>query len=194
MTRAARTVIGLALGLGLGCQAKVDPRSPFDEDDPRALREDAERAKANDAAGGHGDHAPVTEPPPPPLAVPGGARAGSITRDELKPYLDAGPAAFLAWFETEAATDEGRFVGWRLVKLLPEGRALAALDLVPDDVLVAINGRPLQRPDEMSDLWTELYGAGAIVAEIRRGPERFTLRYTISGPPLPAPPAPAMPR
>ena len=71
----------------------------------------------------------------------------------FRSYLDAGPAAFLAWFETEAATDEGRFVGWRLVKLLPEGRALAALDLVPDDVLTA------QVRDQLNLLKEQLFGA-----------------------------------
>ena len=192
----------LALALALAaCAATVDPRSPFDEDDPRALREDHERDAANQAAGGraHAERAgaPVAVEaagPGVPVPVPGeGARSGALTRDELRPYLDAGPAAFLAWFETEAATTEGRFTGWRLVKVLPAGGALAGLDLVPGDVLVAVNGRALQRPDELAELWTTLYGAGAIVAELRRGAERFTLRYTISGAPLPPPAPPSSP-
>jgi S1-C subfamily serine protease len=196
---AIAAVIALA-----ACAAKVDPRSPFDVDDPRALREDVERAAANDAAGGRGPDpdaagapaadaaaAGATSASALPVPVPGaGARGGTVLRAELAPVLDAGPAAFLAWFEAEAATDGDRFAGWRLVKLLPAGRALAALDLVPGDVVVAVNGRPLSRPDELGDLWAELYRAGAIVAEVHRGGERFTLRYTISGPPLPAPPPP----
>lgn len=192
------SVVGLTvLGLG-GCAPKVDPRSPFDEDDPRALREDRERAAANaSAGGGHAADAPAAPVPidpeeaAVPLVPPGtGVRAGMIARAELRPMLDAGPAAFLAWFDTDAATVDGRFVGWRLVRIRPAGRALTALDLMAGDVLVAVNGHPLRRPDELGDLWAELYGAGAIVAEVNRGGDRFTLRFTIAGEPLPAPTRP----
>ncbi|HVV87309.1 MAG TPA: hypothetical protein VHE35_29915 [Kofleriaceae bacterium] len=224
MRRAAARVAALALAIGAAagagaCKPKVDPRSPFDEDDPRALREEDERARANAAAGGHGVEPPhgagadagagstastasMASPADGPgaagaaassmpVAIPGaGVRGGMVARTELKPVLDAGPASFLGWFDTEAVLVDGQFTGWRLVKLLPAGQPLAKLDLVPGDVLVAVNGRPLSKPDELGDLWTELYAAGAIVAEIHRGTERFTLRFTIAGPPLPPPPGP----
>ena len=193
--RAAAAVAALALAAA--CAERVDPRSPFDEDDPRALREDVELARAHRAAGGSepaaAQAATIVTPAEEAVAIPpagSGRRAGTIERAALVPVLDAGPAAFLSWFDVEADSRDGRFVGWRLVRVRPAGRALAELDLVPGDVLVAVNGRPLARPDHLEALWRELYGAGAVVAEIRRAGERFTLRFTIEGEPARPPATP----
>ena len=110
-----------------------------------------------------------------------------MTRAELAPVLAAGAGPFLRWFEVEAVARDGRFIGWRLVKFLPAGRPLTALDLLPGDVLVAVNGRPLIRPSDLSELWATLSTADAIVAEVMRAGVRFELRFAITGPPSPSP-------
>ena len=175
-----------ALALIAACAPVVDPRSPFDEDDPRALSEDRPpptpadpptRATADEDAA-----------PPGPIAIPGtGARTGTIERATLRLVLDAGPATFLQWFEIEPVTSGGVFVGWRLVQVLPGGRSLTALDLLPGDVLVAVNGRKMVKPDDLGELWLDLYAAPAITVDLRRGDETVTIRFTISGAPLTPP-------
>ena len=181
----------IALALLAACAPVVDPRSPFDEDDPRALSEDqppptpadpSTRATPDDDA-----------PSPGPIAIPGtGARTGTIERGTLKRVLDAGPATFLQWFEIEPVTSGGVFVGWRLVQVLPGGRSLTALDLLPGDVLVAVNGRKMVKPDDLGELWLELYAAPAITVELRRGAETVTIRFAISGAALTPPSSRAM--
>lgn len=175
--RLAATLVALALA---ACAPRVDPRSPFDEDDPRARATEAPapaplpRAPADDATG--------------PIVIPAGdARTGTVTREALRIHLDAGPAAFLRWFDIEAELDAGAFAGWRLIRLLTPGRPLAAYDLRPGDILRAVNGHPVSKPAELAALWLELYGAPAIVADLSRAGARFELRIEIDGAPLPAP-------
>ncbi len=165
------------------CAPKVDPRSPFDEDDPRA-QSASSAAPTRAAEPSTADH-PVD---PGPIAIPGaGARTGEVARVDLQPLLDAGPGPFLRWIDVEAESTGGNFGGWRLVRILPAGRALTALDLMPGDVLLAVNGRALIKPADLSELWAELYSADRIVADLRRGVTRFQLAFAISGPPLPVP-------
>ena len=175
---------GLAgLLLVAACAPRVDPRSPFDEDDPRA------RSASGAAPTRVAEPSTVDDPVDSgPIAIPGtGARTGLVARVDLQPLLDAGPGPFLRWFDVEAESTGGNFGGWRLVRILPEGRVLTALDLMPGDVLLAVNGRALIKPADLSELWAELYSADRIVADLRRGDARFQLEFAIGGPPMPVP-------
>jgi hypothetical protein len=168
----------LAGGL-VGCGAKVhtDP-SPFDVDDPSAGAPPAPQAVRWEMR---------------PEASPGpGARDGTIARAALNAVLDAGPGAFLHGFEVAAAMDRGRFTGWRLVQWMQGETRFAGLDLAPGDVLIAINGRPLSRPDQLEALWDSLRTANEVVCDLTRGDARFQLHFTID-PPLTATAAPSPP-
>ena len=159
------------------CAPKVDPRSPFDEDDPqaRATVAEVEPAPVEPAAPAE-PSAPVVAPAPPGT----GLREGTIARATLKAVLDAGPGHVLEGFEVAAAEQRGAFVGWRLVRFLAKGERFTVLDLAPGDILLTINRRAIVKPSDLQDLWTELYTADAIVAELRRGDAPFTLRFTIT--------------
>lgn len=152
----------LALALA-ACGPRVDPRTPFDREDPRAAAEPA-----------------PTAVPSEPVAAAAPLRTGEIDRARLTAVLDQGPARMLGALEVAAETRDGRFVGWRLVRFLPGAGALTGLDLIPGDVLVTVNQRSLSKPDDLSALWTELYAADAIVAEVRRGDALLTLRFAIT--------------
>jgi hypothetical protein len=181
-----RAVLLLALA---ACGPKVDPRSPFDEDDPRArAARDAEAAKATEV-----EVAAATEttPAPPPGPV---VREGTIERAVLLATLDAQPGELLQCFEVAAVEDNGKFAGWRLVRFIRKcGDRFNGIDLAVGDVLVSVNGRVLVKPNDLADLWQELYKADVIVAELRRGPDPFVLRFNVVPPaaaPAPQPVAP----
>jgi len=177
LARDPRRMRRLALALLLaGCAPKVHPEaSPFENDDPRA-------------------GAPVEKTPPPtweelPIAPPSrrvagsdawGVREGTIARAALNATLDAGPGALLRHVEVAAELDGNRFVGWRLVALDPDDHSFDSVDLVPGDVLVAINGLPIARPDELQTVWDQLRTAPAIVADLRRGDGKLQLRWTVA--------------
>ena len=138
-----------------------------------------------------------------PVAAPGkGLRSGTIPRDRLVAVLDAGPAQFLRQLEVTARMNGERFVGWQLVQLLDRAGPLYDVDVVPGDVLLAINGKPLSRPDQLQSIWDSLRTANTVQAQLWRGDAKFTLDFAIEPPvtatttvpaatPATMPPAPA---
>src|ERR1043165_6751667 len=143
---------------------------------PRTLDDEAESHKA----------APVTPAPAeaPPAVAPAGKtmRSGTIARDRLIAVLDAGPGMFLRQLEVSPRMAGDRFVGWQLVQLIDPPGPLADVDVAPGDVLHAINGKPLERPDELQRLWDSLRTANELKAQLARGDARLELRFTIDPP------------
>lgn len=115
-----------------------------------------------------------------PVAPPGkGLRTGTVTRARLAAVLDAGPGAFLRQLEVAPKLTADRFVGWQLVQLVDHASPLFDLDVVPGDVLLAVNGNPLARPDQLQTVWDGLRTATHVSAEIWRGDARLTLDFTV---------------
>ena len=129
-----------------------------------------------------------------PVAPPGkGLRGGTIERAKLVAVLDAGPPTFLRQIEVTAKMSGERFVGWQLVQLVDRQSPLYDIDIVPGDVLLAINGQPLSRPDQLQTVWDSLRTANAVTAQLWRGEAKFSLDFTIE--PAVAPgSAPAAPK
>ncbi len=108
-----------------------------------------------------------------------GVRSGSIDRAKLVAILDAGPGSFLRQLEVTPRREGDRFVGWQLVQFLDQQTPLVAADLAPGDVLLAINGRPLSRPDQLQTLWDSLRTSNEVTAQLWRGDAKFELHFTI---------------
>ena len=113
-------------------------------------------------------------------APPGkGLRSGTISRAHLIAVLDAGPGAFLRQIEVAPLLDRDRFVGWQLVQLLDHQSPLIDVDVAPGDVLLAVNGVQLSRPDQLQTLWDSLRTANQLNAQLWRGKTQLTLAFTI---------------
>lgn len=126
--------------------------------------------------------APAAEPAPVerPAAPPGkGLREGTIARARLLAVLDAGAGAFLRQLELMPRLTGNRFVGWELVQLVDRDSPLRDLDLLPGDVLLAINGNPIARPDQLQTLWDSLRTANHVTAKLWRGDAQLTLAFAI---------------
>src|SRR5262249_236822 len=123
---------------------------------------------------------PARAPSPPPPPPPRPARA-ELTRTALNAALDAGPGAFLAKVRVVAARSAGRFLGWESEGLWPRGavRPGAAGGLERGDIVTAVNGRTLERPEALPALFQELRGASEVVVEFRRGLERRMARFPV---------------
>lgn len=118
-----------------------------------------------------------------PLAPPGkGLRSGTIERARLLAVLDQGPASFLRQLEVTPRLSGQRFVGWELVQLVDHAGPLVDVDVVPGDVLLAINGKPLSRPDQLQSVWDSLRTANTVEAQLWRGDGKFTLAFAIEPP------------
>jgi hypothetical protein len=163
------------------CGPKVAPKpSAFDEDlGPRNV-----------------EAAPTAVEQPRPEAPPGkGLRTGTIERAKLIAVLDHGPGAFLRQLEVTPRMDGNRFIGWQLVQLLDRNGPLVDVDVAPGDVLLAVNGKPLSRPDQLQWVWDSLRTANELRAQLWRGDAKLELAFTIEPPIDPAtlPVAPAPP-
>jgi type II secretory pathway component PulC len=140
---------------------------------PLTFDEDLESERAAEPA-------PVpTEAQRPVAPVGKGLRTGTIPRARLIAVLDAGPAQFLRQLEVAPRMNGDRFVGWQLVQLVGHDGPLVDVDVVPGDVLLAINGKPLSRPDQLQTIWDSLRTANAVQAQMWRGEAKFTLDFTI---------------
>jgi hypothetical protein len=195
-----------ALLLGAGCGAKVKP-PVFEEDDPRAARagamdegaggEDEARPAVPIAAPGDpaaGEPAPIAVAPR-PLAPPGThPRSGSIDRPALWRILDAGPGGLLRTVEVSPFFEGSRFLGWRLDQIVDASSPLTGVDLAIGDVILAVNRKPIARPEHVMAIWQELRAADELVCQVWRGRGAFELRFAITpkappGSPSSPPPA-----
>jgi S1-C subfamily serine protease len=118
--------------------------------------------------------APIEEPPPPPPAV-----EGEIARAQLAVVLDAGLGRFLQGVVTEPELESGRFVGFRLVSLYPDDERMRAVDLVAGDVILSVNGLPIERPEQALHVWSSLRVASELLVAYRRDGEDRQLRFAI---------------
>jgi S1-C subfamily serine protease len=114
------------------------------------------------------------------VAPPGkGLRTGTIERAHLLAVLDAGPGTFLRQVEVAPRLSGDRFVGWQLVQLLDHSGPLRDVDLVPGDILLAINEQPISRPEQLQVVWDSLRSANAVVARLWRGDQKLELRFAV---------------
>jgi hypothetical protein len=157
----------IALMLAVACGPKVDPQRPgVDEDLPR------EQTVSQPAT-------PAAVAPRPEAPAGKGMRTGRIERARLIAVLDHGPGEFLRQLEVTPHMEGDRFVGWQLVQLIDRAGPLADVDVVPGDVLLAVNGQPLSRPDQLQTVWDSLRGANEVVADLWRGNAKLQLRFAI---------------
>ena len=114
------------------------------------------------------------------IAPPGkGLRTGTIGRAQLVAVLDAGPGTFLRQLEVAPRMAGDRFVGWQLVQLLDQRGPLHDVDLAPGDVLLAINGQAVSRPEQLQALWDSLRTANEVAAQLWRGDQKLELRFAV---------------
>jgi hypothetical protein len=135
------------------------------------------------ACGGGGSSLAVEETGDLLAAGEGGATAeapaepGTVRRADLDALLAAGPGAFLTRVETAPERRGGRFVGFRIAGF-PKGPP-RTIDLRPGDVVLRVNGRDLERPEQYFEAFRTLAGAAEIRFEILRDGAPLTLAYPV---------------
>jgi S1-C subfamily serine protease len=125
---------------------------------------------------------PPPQPPPTPVPEPctSFVRPGVLKRQVLNQTLDAGLGRWLSGVEVDAGKFEGRFRGWVIRRLYPGDTCYADVDLRPGDLVLRVNGRPIERPEQASELWSALRSASAIVVEYVRDGQPRRLQIPIA--------------
>ena len=103
----------------------------------------------------------------------------ALDRGDLDRVLVRGIAAFFQAVGVEEDLRNGRFVGFRITSIDAENAWPASVDLRVGDTVVAVNGMPIERPEQAFRVWEELRVASEVRVEFLRGAERRVLRFAI---------------
>lgn len=139
-------------------------------------------------------NAPTTAADPPPsLARPARAEAvvpscearrgrDGLRRTAVLRTLDGGLGNWLRNVDIDPKLEHGRFRGWIIRTLPGDDACYADLDLRAGDVVTRVNGHPVERPEEASDVWDALRTSSALVIDFTRAGQPHTLRFKIVEP------------
>jgi len=108
----------------------------------------------------------------------GDVPAGSVDRRLLEAILREGPPWVLERVPIEEVMDQGKFKGWRLQDFPAEW---SHVDLQPGDVVTALNGMTLEKPDELWAAWATMGSAGDIKVSFVREGEAKEIKVPIWG-------------
>lgn len=103
--------------------------------------------------------------------------ADGVPAQVLRDVLGRSAGDFLRLVEVEAETRSGSFLGWRLVSL-PESQP-SWLDVAVGDVVTAINGMSVERPEDAQQIWEMLQVASEVRIDLLRGEEERSVRIPI---------------
>lgn len=105
--------------------------------------------------------------------------AGVIPRAALRAELQRGIGAFLRHVRAKPAIVRGRFAGWRVIELFKQRPEIHVVALRPGDTVLKVNGRSVERPEQLKYVWDRLAEASELVIEIERNAQRRSVRYVI---------------
>jgi S1-C subfamily serine protease len=94
--------------------------------------------------------------------------AGVLWRDDVVRTVDQGLGRFLQHAELEPALEDGRFRGFRIVQLVPEG-FWQGVDLKPGDIVTRVNGKPIERDIDAYEVFVSMKTADSIRVSLVRG-------------------------
>jgi S1-C subfamily serine protease len=122
---------------------------------------------------------PAQPPPPEPAVCTAFARPGVLKRSAVVRVVDAGLGCWLAGgAEVERKIAKRRFQGWEIRRLYPGDPCYAAIDLRPNDVVIQVNGRSVEKPEQAFDVLGSLRTASELVVDFLRDgqPQKLTLQ------------------
>lgn len=109
---------------------------------------------------------------------------GSLARAEVVRHVDAGLGNFLQRTRVEASLEDGRFVGFRIVELVPES-FWRNTDLEAGDVVTHVNQTSVEDPNQVYEVFESLREAPAIEVRVLRDGQARKMTFPIVGPPAP---------
>lgn len=109
------------------------------------------------------------------------APAGTLRRSDVREALSAGLGAFLqnVTFDVDHPVfRDKRFVGFRITEL--KGPRWHGIDLKPGDVVTAVNGFSIERPEQAQQAFLSLAVASELRVDYEREGQSRSLRLAIS--------------
>ena len=127
------------------------------------------------------------DPPEEPVVapLPADRPPRTIYRVELDRALARGPGWLLGQLDPEPVRQSGRFVGWRIGAVFPDAPDVCppGCDLQPGDVILAVQGDPLQTPQALETLIAGMDALSALeVDRVRDGTREHVVYAVLDGP------------
>jgi len=114
---------------------------------------------------------------------------GAIPRAVFEAWLARGPQYLLSQVVPVPVTRDKRFLGFRLSRWFPAHPEVTEGAVRQGDVVLRINGRAVERPDQFLYVWKQLPGAATVLIEGARDGAPLKVTLTIVDEPA-TPPAP----
>jgi type II secretory pathway component PulC len=142
----------------------------------------SQTAPSGTPRGGESERAAIPDAAPAPRAsaeAPLPPRPGRLWRRDVVAALSRGLGNFLSRLQVEPALGAGKFIGWRVVELRANDPLWQGVDLAPGDVVTAVNGRPVERPEQAFAAFQSLAVAKELRVAYERAGARRELVYPI---------------
>jgi hypothetical protein len=104
------------------------------------------------------------------------AYLGVLERKGLVAVIDQGLGRLLARLKLSPSMRAGRFEGFRVSEMDP---AWSGTGLLVGDVLLRVNGQPIERPEQAQLAFDSLRVASEVALELLRGGAKTSLRYRV---------------
>ena len=119
--------------------------------------------------------APVSEPPAGDI-LGRDPYSGTINRAGLITIIDQGLGRFLGRLKLAPVVQSGHFVGFGVTGIDP---TWGDVGLRPGDVILRVNGQPIERPEQALSVFETLRVASEIAVELTRDGVPATLRFRV---------------
>lgn len=103
-----------------------------------------------------------------PSPALGSISSGTIRRPDYDQLLAGPPGAFLALVPVTPAFESRRFIGWRIEAFFPGDPRLARVDVRVGDVVLRINGKSIEHPEQFIEVWREARGLSELRVDLLR--------------------------
>lgn len=105
--------------------------------------------------------------------------AGEIKRADFAATVAKGPQRFIATLKVRPVMEGRRFRGFQLVGTTPDSPLAGSMNVRTGDVIVSVNGTPVERPDQFMKAWDALAKAAHLDVKLRRAGNQMVYRWTI---------------
>jgi type II secretory pathway component PulC len=103
-----------------------------------------------------------------------------LKRQAVNRAVDGGLGRWLAGVQVDASVQKGRFRGWVIRSLYPDDPCYREVDLRPGDVVVRINGKSVERPEQANEVFLSLRSAPEVMVELVRSGAPVKLSFPIA--------------
>ena len=96
------------------------------------------------------------------------SKTGTVTRAELRFFVDQGPHFLLRQVPVEPVLEGRRFIGFRVIDFFAGDTRFRRVDLLPGDIITSVNQTPIERPEQFMVVWENLSEADYITVNYLR--------------------------